>query len=185
MSEERYIYSVNPSRTIVDIGGVKALRTPKSLELTKEEVLRALKVATVYRRFTKEGVNKRVTTLNLDMLHRPTLLTPEEYEKVKIKEAAEGAGTVKESTPVVEEKVVEEVKVEEPAVVAEEKIEEPASVVEEVVEETAPEEATYELSESVESEEVEDSKEEVAEETAPESIFFDGGNSSKKNKKRK
>lgn len=112
-NNEKFLYAVHPKKVIVGVGNVNCIRVPKSLELTKEEVLTCLKRATVYRRFAAGGRNERVTTMNLDRLHRADYISENDWEAFLTKEASDGHAEV-ESTPVdapiLEEKQEEEIK---------------------------------------------------------------------------
>ena len=152
--EQRYLYSINPKTRIVNIPGIAVIRSPKSLSLSKDEVVKCLKVATVYRRFANENKIEKVTNLNIDRLHNAKFISEEQWKVMNIG-AEEERGTVVNNA--VEEIVPE---------VVEETVEEVAPAVEEVVEETV-EEVVEENNN--ESEEVE-SKEEVVEEAKEEAV---------------
>jgi hypothetical protein len=96
MEEKTFLYSVNPKRTIVGLSGVNSIRVAKSLYLTKEDVLKCLPKASVYRRF--KDMNVRVTIGNIDRLHRAEFVSEEDWPKVKandiIEEKSEGHGKV-------------------------------------------------------------------------------------------
>ena len=77
--ETTYLYSVNPKKIIKDLPTLP-IRSPRSLYLTKEQVLICLKSGTVYRRFAAENRNERVTILNVDRLHNDKFMTEEEYK---------------------------------------------------------------------------------------------------------
>lgn len=86
-NEELYIYAVHPKKVIV-IDGVGAIRSPKSLYLSKEDVLTCLKKASVYRRFPF-GVSEKVNIDNIDRLHREKYMTEAEYnEYIKSEKSA-------------------------------------------------------------------------------------------------
>lgn len=111
MSEEKvFLYTVNPRKVIVGISGVNAIRTPKSLFLTKEDVEKCLKNATVYRRFNDR--NERVNIGNIDRLHRAEFIPEDEWADFVSKEMSKGHGKV-DAAP-----VKQEVKKEEPVVEA-------------------------------------------------------------------
>ena len=165
----KYIYQVNPRLPIqVEVGFI---RSPKSVELSLQEVIDNLPKAAIFRRFNDKI--ERVTTLNAERLHNEKFMTEEEYEVFKDKQN-DNRGKVEE-TPVtlVVEKPVEEVKVEE---VKEEPV--VAKEVKEEVAESTEEEPViiedFEAPESAETEVQTDSAEEVVDENAPRS---------KKNKK--
>lgn len=155
--DQTYLYEVRPHRIITGIHGVPYIRSPRSVYLTKDEVLICLKNGSVYRRFANLDKLERVTVTNVDRLHNENFISEEEWKK-------ESTATKVEETPVVEEVKQEEPVVEEvPAPVEEEPIEE---VVEEdsKVDKTAPVEVTEE------SVEVEEAEEEVAEEESDDSV---------------
>ena len=159
MSNEVYLYTVHPKRPL-KIEGVGVVRTPKTLSLTKEDVKLAIKGASVYRRFANIGINERVTTLNIDRLHRAEYISEKDWEQVKINEASEGHAEVA-SKPEVEPTPAEESTVEEATEVVTE--EESTVITEEpVVEDEAVEVAEEVVSEdSVVEEAVVDDDEEV------------------------
>lgn len=128
----RYLYSVNPKKPIRTIKGVPVLRTPKSLQLTKEDVIECLKYGSVYRRFANENRIERVTINSVDRFHNAKFMTEEEYEAFLQANIDNKTGTVI-NTQVVEEPVEEKVTVQE-SVVEEPVVEE--TLVEEDVEET-------------------------------------------------
>ena len=78
--QETFLYSVNPRKVITGIEGVGPIRTPKSLYLTKEDVKLCLSKGTVYRRFSLEGRNERVTIANVDRLHNSIYISEEEWK---------------------------------------------------------------------------------------------------------
>ena len=88
------IYTVNPRKVITGLSGVNAIRTAKSLFLTKEDVKICLQKATVYRRFANEGINERVNVGNIDRLHRENYVSEKDWEAVQAKEMSEGHGKV-------------------------------------------------------------------------------------------
>ena len=97
--ELAFLYTVNPRKVITGLSGVNAIRTAKSLFLTKEDVKICLQKATVYRRFASEGINERVTVGNIDRLHRENYVSEEDWEATAIKEMSEGHGIVNDVTP--------------------------------------------------------------------------------------
>jgi hypothetical protein len=117
--DTRFLYSVNPKKPIRTIKGVPVLRTPKSLQLTKEDVRECLKYGSVYRRFANESRIERVTINNVDRLHNAKFMTEKEYEAFLQDNIDNKVGTVINTT-VFEESVVEEVPVIEDEVVGEE-----------------------------------------------------------------
>ena len=164
MAEEKvYLYTVYPKRQITGLSGVNALRVPKSVFLTKEDVKICLPRGSVYRRFANTGENVRVTPNNLDRLHNAEFISEEDWEKGTVT-TTEEAPVVEEvvEEPVaapVEEEVVEEVPEEDPIV--EEVPEEPvAAPVEEEVIEEVPEEVEVVEEDSLSVEEVEEEEDE-------------------------
>ena len=119
---ERFLYSVHPKRVIKNVPGANAIRTPKSLYLTKEDVRICLKGGSVYRRFANEARNEKVTISNVDRLHNAKFMTEEEYKKFLESEIDSKRGTVindeKDESKVEEVKTVDksEEKVEEPKI---------------------------------------------------------------------
>lgn len=142
MNEKAYLYTVHPRKVITGISGVNAIRTSKSLFLTKEDVMICLKNASVYRRFASAGINEKVTVGNIDRLHRENYVAEEDWAKVLEQEMSEGHGKVSQSEVVAQPKEVES-KQEEEAVVSPE-VTEPISVEEEVEVEEQVEESTVE-----------------------------------------
>ena len=101
--EEKYLYSINPRRTIKNIAGVNAIRTSKSLFLNKDEVLECLKNASVYRRFSVNQIVK-VTPYTLDRLHNEKFMDEKEYEKFVKDSKGKDRGTAKEVIATVDKK---------------------------------------------------------------------------------
>ena len=91
--ETTYLYSVNPKKIIKDLPTLP-IRSPRSLYLTKEQVLICLKSGTVYRRFATENRNERVTILNLDRLHNDKFMTEEEYKTFLESKTNDQRGTI-------------------------------------------------------------------------------------------
>ena len=89
-----FLYTVNPRKVITGLSGVNAIRTAKSLFLTKEDVKICLQKATVYRRFASEGINERVTVGNIDRLHRENYVSEKDWDTMQAKEMSEGHGKV-------------------------------------------------------------------------------------------
>ena len=89
-----FLYTVNPRKVITGLSGVNAIRTAKSLFLTKEDVKICLQKATVYRRFANEGINERVNVGNIDRLHRENYVSEKDWDSVQAKEMSEGHGKV-------------------------------------------------------------------------------------------
>ena len=172
MSEERYTYSVHPSKPIRNLVPGKNINKPISMKLTKEEVMSAMTCGPVFRVFPGQSPI-RVTGSNLNSLHVPSkaaknvakreskgnstdvakveqiqeVILPEEP---KIEVPTEPIQEVQQEIPVQEE-IIEETPVQE------------EEVVEEVIEESIPEEIEIPVSSSEEIEE-EEIEEEVIEE---------------------
>ena len=91
--ETTYLYSVNPKKIIKDLPTLP-IRSPRSLYLTKEQVMICLKSGTVYRRFAAENRNERVTILNLDRLHNDKFMTEEEYKAFLESKTNDQRGTI-------------------------------------------------------------------------------------------
>lgn len=91
--ETTYLYSVNPKKIIKDLPTLP-IRSPRSLYLTKEQVLICLKSGTVYRRFATENRNERVTILNLDRLHNDKFMTEDEYKTFLESKTNDQRGTI-------------------------------------------------------------------------------------------
>lgn len=148
-NEIRFLYSVYPKKPIKNLlPNGRPINSPKTLSLTKEEVLMCMKSGTVYRRFGSINRNERVTTMNLDRLHQRDFVTEEEWKKM--------------------EKPVEEAPVVETSVESIETPSEETTITPEVVEEPAKEEdnsnkESEEVAPVVE-DEIKDSEEESTEE---------------------
>ena len=153
--EKTYLYMVHPRKVITGLSGATALRSPKSLLLTKEDVIICLQRASVYRRFAQEGMNVRVTIDAVDRLHNDHFIPEDKWDAEK---------GVEKDAPVVENKVEAPVVTPAPEVKEELKVEEPvkeeAPVVEEKVEEVVEEPVVEETNQV---EEVEDDKQEELE----------------------
>ncbi|MCM1215901.1 MAG: hypothetical protein NC548_15450 [Lachnospiraceae bacterium] len=78
--EDRYMYTVVPRTPIRNIIKGKAITKATNLQLSKEEVKACLKYGAVYRKFYCESNPERVTTANLERLHRKEHLSEREYE---------------------------------------------------------------------------------------------------------
>lgn len=90
----RYLYSVHPKKAIKNVSGIPVIRTSKSLNLTKEDVLECLKCGTVYRRFGNESINERVTIANIDRLHNAKFMTEKEYKAFLESNISDNRGSV-------------------------------------------------------------------------------------------
>lgn len=196
METTRFLYSVNPKRVIKTVAGIPVIRSPKSLQLSKEEVRECLKYGAVYRRFANEGRNEKVTTSNVDRLHNAKFISEEEWQKCNgIVDDARGTviNTLQdEVTDVVEEPKKEEVIEPVEETVVEEISEEVVEVTEEVVEEVseeAEEEVVEETTEETvetdeeESEASEEAEEEVVEEAKEKTNNYNNHNNYKKKHK--
>lgn len=77
-----FLYTVKPRKVIVGLSGsTRAIRTNKSLYLTKEDVFLCLKNAIVYRRFANEGIVERVTIDDVERVHREKYISAEDWKK--------------------------------------------------------------------------------------------------------
>lgn len=79
-----YLYSVSPKKPIRFLCGeavVPPIRTPRSLQMTLEQVKDCLKYGSVYRRFNEEGRNERVTTANVERLHNANFIEEKDYSE--------------------------------------------------------------------------------------------------------
>jgi len=154
-----YLYTVYVSRPIIGLS-IGELRTPKSLMLSKEDVLKCIQSAPVYRRFSANN-SVKVTPLNIDRLHNENFMTEEEYEKFLSSKLSENRGKVEEikvdntkedeaTEEVVDEPVEEQTQTNE---VAEEVTDESDN---EAIEENQTDEIAEEASDDNSSEEVKD-----------------------------
>lgn len=91
-AEQTYLYSVHP-RTVIKELPVAPIRVPKSLYLTKDQVLICLKHGAVYRRFANEGRNERVNITSVDRLHNEKFMTEEQYAAFLQSGVADNRGT--------------------------------------------------------------------------------------------
>lgn len=163
----RFPYQVNTRMPIVGLS-VGDIKSPKTLELTKEDVLICVKKAPVFRRF-RDGKLVRVGAYNLDRLHNEEFIDEKEWELLGDKR-----GEV--IVPTVSEKKETEVVKEEPKVEEKPQVVEEAPVEEEVVAETVEEAQTEETTE--ESTEVVNDEEEVSEEVTEEETTSEDGEES-------
>ena len=167
MNKKRYLYSVYPKRPIKNIiENIPIIKTPKSLQLSKDEVEKCLKFGSIYRRFANEGRNEKVNTLNIDRLHNDKFMTEEEYAKFLDSQIDSNAGTVINNINQSDENLSVEVK-EETSVVEDEKnvetsVEEVSNTVEEPKNEAVEEEVKEETSIVEDEKNVETSAEEVS-----------------------
>ena len=170
---------VNPKRPIRTLPEFGLLRVNKTLMLTKDQVLKVLDRATVYRRFNYDKL-ERVSLYNIDRLHRETYMTEKEYEAMFpsditfVKpEADEPVITVSTLEVVVEDIPSNSTEIEENVVFATEEVQEDTTsgeITEESTEsgesdtETQTDEAVEETVVVESNEEVEDNSEEEKEE---------------------
>ena len=193
-AEQTYLYSVHP-RTVIKELPVAPIRVPKSLYLTKDQVLICLKHGAVYRRFANEGKNERVTITNVDRLHNEKFMTEEQYAAFLQSGVADNRGTTigdttvtpdkepekePEVEPVKENESVETTETEKSEDNTPEQTAEPAAENEEATETTEEEDecaacnidySQLESTETTEEETVEESTEqEVEDESASESV---------------
>ena len=176
--EEQFIYSVSPRRPIMLSDGT-AIRVPKSVLLTKEELKSIIGKAIIYRRFPNGNV--KVTTQNIDEVHvaENTAEAIAKAREAKVEDMSKHVGTVTVAEPVaapVEEKN-EEVKVEEPAPVVEE-VKEEKTVEESPVAEEVAEPVEEAANEELKGEETKEDApaEEVVEDTKTDSNKENKGN---------
>ena len=110
MEAKSYLYSVHPKRIIKGLESVDAIRAPKSLYLTLEDVKKCIRLGTVYRRFSSSDI-ARVNTANVERLHNEKHMNEDEYKQFLITQSSAGQQTVtkheevkqpekKETTPV-------------------------------------------------------------------------------------
>ena len=102
-AEQTYLYSVHP-RTVIKELPVAPIRVPKSLYLTKDQVLICLKHGAVYRRFANEGRNERVTITSVDRFHNEKFMTEEQYAAFLQSGVADNRGTTFADTTVAPDK---------------------------------------------------------------------------------
>jgi len=84
---ETYLYEVRPVGRPIVLGHGIEIKTRKSLYLTKEDVLKCLETAYVYRRFALREP-ERVTISNIDRVHRQVYISESEWDKLKDDENA-------------------------------------------------------------------------------------------------
>ena len=96
-NEDTFLYEVHPKRVITGIPGIPAIRVRKSVYLTKDDVIKCLEKGSVYRRFSLK--TERVTTANLDRVHREEYISEEDWPDFLVKLKAEGNGQVVDTTP--------------------------------------------------------------------------------------
>ena len=161
-NEIRFLYSVFPKKPIKNLlPNGRPINSPKSLQLTKEQVLYCMKFGTVYRRFG-EGREERTTTLNLDRLHNREYIEEKDWNASKsVEEPVKTPDPESTVEPTKEPEKVEEVKESEPVVT--ETVEETTEEVTETVNEEVFEDSV-EVKDEVEIEETEDEEEEETDE---------------------
>lgn len=104
---ETYLYEVINNRRVIKLEGGVEIRSPKSLYLTKEDVLTCLEYAYVYRRFADSQVaRQRVTKFNLDRLHRANYISEEEWNAMQNTSPEPVVKQVEE--PIFEKPIIEE-----------------------------------------------------------------------------
>ena len=150
---EKFRYSITPVGIIkLESMGNIGIRSPRTLELTLDEVKTCLKKARVYRRFNGT-LMKKVTLSNCERLHNAEYIPEEEYKDFKLQNKSKDKGTVKSPEEVIRdtvdvnnkdskinkyiEKKTEEFKKDEPKI--EKEIEELVKKEEEKIEEKQPE----------------------------------------------
>lgn len=162
MDQIKYLYSINPKKPIRTLPELGLLRSRKTLELSKEQVLEILKYASVYRRFDSNTI-ERVSVSNLDRLHNDKFMTEDQYKKF-LSDQNDHRG---ESVINLVDKIVEEVTIKE----------EPAKVIEEIKEEFNVESSNEEVAATVEETIPEVEKvEEVATEVVEEAVVEESNN---------
>lgn len=96
----KFRYTVTPVGVIkLESLGNVGIRSPKTLELTLDEVKVCLKKAKVYRRFNGSLI-KKVTLSNCERLHNEEYISEEDYKDFVIKNKSKDRGTVKETEEV-------------------------------------------------------------------------------------
>ena len=162
MEDKRYTYCIQPRRVIKDLPDVGNIRTPKILQLTKEEVLICMKSGHVFRRFAAESRNERVTSDNLDRLHNDKFMTEKEYKEfLKNSDVVDEEKEEVAADPVVEDNASEEETVETIELEDNAEIKDEAVAIEETTEEALSEDENTtsdeaEISEDVNDEEIVD-----------------------------
>ena len=96
-NEDIFLYEVHPKRVITGIPGIPAIRVRKSVYLTKDDVIKCLEKGSVYRRFSLK--TERVTTANLDRVHREEYISEEDWPDFLVKLKAKGNGQAVDTTP--------------------------------------------------------------------------------------
>lgn len=105
--ENVFLYSVSPKKPLMLKDGT-VIRVAKSVYLSKEDLVSILGKAVVYRRFIEAGVNEKVTTANIDRVHREKYVSEADWKNVQIKESSNNVGTVSEPAKDPEPEKVEE-----------------------------------------------------------------------------
>lgn len=96
----KFRYTVTPVGVIkLESLGNVGIRSPKTLDLTLDEVKVCLKKAKVYRRFNGSLI-KKVTLSNCERLHNEEYISEEDYKDFVIKNKSKDRGTVKETEDV-------------------------------------------------------------------------------------
>lgn len=93
----KFRYTVTPVGVIKlkSLGNV-GIRSPKTLDLTLDEVKTCLKKAKVYRRFNGTLI-KKVTLSNCERLHNEEYIPEEDYKDFVLKNKSKDRGTVKDA----------------------------------------------------------------------------------------
>ena len=175
---ETYLYEVRPVGRPIVLGHGVEIKARKSLYLTKEDVLKCLETAYVYRRFALREP-ERVTTANIDRVHRQVYIPENEWADFLKKNNDDKAAT--ETT---DARCANFVEISDELPVAEEsnkEVEEPIETAEEVAEPESEEEVPVEEevqdvevdSETVDAGVEEDVDEEEAEETTEDMLIAD------------
>ena len=83
--EQRYLYTVYPKKPIRNINEtLPLLRVPKSLYLIKEEVSKCFENgASIYRRFSNEGIVEKFNKYEIDRVHRDKYISREDWEEIR------------------------------------------------------------------------------------------------------
>lgn len=99
----KFKYMITPVRVIkLESMGNIGIRTPRTMDLTLDEVKACIKNAKIYRRFNTNNLQK-VTISNCERLHNEKFMTEEEYADFLIKEKSENRGNVKSPEDTVKE----------------------------------------------------------------------------------
>lgn len=92
---DKYKYSIIPVSVVkIESLGKVGIRTPKTLDLTLDEVKSCLKKARVFRRFSQSHIEK-VTVSNCERLHNAEFIPEDKYKDFLANKKSEDRGTVK------------------------------------------------------------------------------------------